>query len=615
MSIRRAFILVCILVVFSMGLMTAMLWQTSSRIAELGQQFSLAKGLTNDMLMLRRHEKDFLLRKQMKYVDKFEKRIAVMSNNLDDLSTRLSYAPELQQDLAQAKVKLNSYQQKFNALIQLDQQIGLDKNSGLRSQFNQAESSLQQTVANTGDSRAISKILKIILLENDFQNSYDLNTKTLLQESLKHTHSYMQQVNLTAAQSVKDFESSAQALAEALQMRGLDQNSGLRGELRSSIHEVESIFGGLYSDIESTINHALYNARIQGVSIASVLTLLIAGLLLWQTFRVLKKLQTANIKMADISHGGGDLTQHLELAGKDEVSELAHSVNDFIDTTAGLVREIKQKGESVEHSAHNSVELSKRSQTAIEEQRNNTLAVNQAVQELVSAVELIANSSNQVQQSVSNADQQMVEGSRIISETHQQMDKLTNNINRSSDLMQALSQSSTKIGNVISVIRDITEQTNLLALNAAIEAARAGDKGRGFAVVADEVRTLAQRTQSSTVEIETMIEALQQHVSESEVAMKSSLSLSEAMNSSIGAANQTMQTNKDAMDEIREMVIQIAGATEEQMYTVKGVEEATQRISSSAEQLLSDSCESCRNCECLEQDAHKMREDVSKFIV
>lgn len=615
MSIRRAFMLLSLLVVFAMSIMTWMLWHTSSRISELGQQYTTAKELTNDMLMLRRHEKDFLLRKKMKYIDKFEKRIELMRGNISSLSQQLSYAPELQADLNTALSLLNQYHQKLDALVALDKRIGLTKDKGLLGQFNKAEANLQQTVANTGDSQAISSILNLVLLENDFQSHFDLTAKSQLDENIQSAHRYMVQVNLSAAESVKSFESAAQALAEALQQRGLDQNSGLRGELRSSIHQVESLFGGLYGDLEIAITDALSASRLQGIVTAILLTLLIASILLWQTFRVLNRLKTANNKMSGISQGGGDLTQHLDLPGSDEVTDLAHSVNDFIDTTAGLVREIKEKGETVETSAHHSVELSKRSQLAIEEQRNNTLAVNQAVQELVAAVELIAHSSSEVQNSVSHADQEMEQGSLIMVKTHEKMAELKDNISRGGELMASLSRSSTEIGNVVGVIHDITEQTNLLALNAAIEAARAGEKGRGFAVVADEVRTLAQRTQSSTTEIEKMIESLQSSVAEFETAMRSSLDLSQEMNQSITSANDTIQSNKQAMDSIREMVIQIAGATEEQMYTVKGVEDATRNISVTAEQLLADSCECCQNCECLEDNAHQMREDVAKFIV
>lgn len=134
-------------------------------------------------------------------------------------------------------------------------------------------------------------------------------------------------------------------------------------------------------------------------------------------------------------------------------------------------------------------------------------------------------------------------------------------------------------------------------------------------MVADEVRTLAKRTQSSTVEIEKMIATLQQLVQRSESAMDISLNLSKQMHHSIDSAQTSMVENKKFTDDIRQMVMQIASATEEQMYTVKGVEEATSNISVSAEQLFIDSCDNCSNCESLERDAHKMREDVARFNV
>src|SRR5690606_14017615 len=103
------------------------------------------------------------------------------------------------------------------------------------------------------------------------------------------------------------------------------------------------------------------------------------------------------------------------------------------------------------------------------------------------------------------------------------------------------------IGSVMEVIRSIAEQTNLLALNAAIEAARAGDQGRGFAVVADEVRSLAQKTQHSTEEIESIIVQLQKAADEAHKSMEFS----------VGAVQETIQTSAKvgaALEDIRNNV-------------------------------------------------------------
>lgn len=598
-----------------MTTMGGMLWYASGAISDLSNQLVLSKQISNDMLMLRRHEKDFLLRKELKHVEKYNERLALMLAEINTLSNSLNYAPELQLKLVAAKQHLADYERSFQNLVAIDQHIGLNQNEGLRLVFNQTEKSLKENVIELGDSKAISNTVRLVLLENDFQSDLDISAKQEASSELKLVKVYFQEQQIDANSFLQPFERAAENLAEALKQRGLDENSGLRGELRTSIHNVEGEINQISGEIEGAIATSLVTTRKTGVMTATFITILIASLLLWQTYRIVKRLKIANDKMAEISHGDGDLTKHLEIDGKDEVTALAHRVNDFIDTTAGLVREIKHKGETVEHGAHHSVELTKRSQQAIEEQKNNTLAVKQAVSELVNAVELIAENAVSVQNSVNDADQNMEQGVSLMAQASNSMSELTGHINRNTTLMQQLSKSSNEIENVTSVIREITEQTNLLALNAAIEAARAGETGRGFAVVADEVRTLAKRTQTSTVEIEKMIRTLQQLVTESEEAMKTSLQLSEQMDNSIAAANHSMQENKVSMDTIRAMVMQIAGATEEQMYTVKGVEDATANISVSAEQLYVDSCENCRNCEELEHDAHQMRQDVAKFVV
>ncbi|MUK28479.1 methyl-accepting chemotaxis protein, partial [Aliivibrio fischeri] len=138
-------------------------------------------------------------------------------------------------------------------------------------------------------------------------------------------------------------------------------------------------------------------------------------------------------------------------------------------------------------------------------------------------------------------------------------------------VVNRLKEQSEQINNVIEVIRSVSEQTNLLALNAAIEAARAGESGRGFAVVADEVRLLAARTQSSTQEIQTIIEALQEQSGLANESMQTSLDMLELNKELTAKAGDALIGITESINAINDMNTQVATAAEEQSQVTQDI--------------------------------------------
>ena len=346
--------------------------------------------------------------------------------------------------------------------------------------------------------------------------------------------------------------------ATLVQMDLIDpQIADLANRLQQSLMDSMQQAG---SAADATVSHV--SRLLWGVVLAAVLfgVLVAYGV----AAALLRTLRQINLMLQDMAEGEGDLTKRLPVLGKDDLGQLAASFNTFVEKIRGTVAEVAQASRTLEDAGEDLQVSTQRAHQNVELQHQESAQVASAMTQMAASAQQMAQSATHGQQLSGDARRAADEGLSRVQGNRQAMHSLTDKVARLAEVIEALGVDSERIGSVLAVIRSIAEQTNLLALNAAIEAARAGDQGRGFAVVADEVRSLAQRTQVSTEEIQSIIQSLQNRSQSSMDMMGESRQAVDLASTSVEQASASLQRITAAVDAIDQNIQQMAEAAVEQ---------------------------------------------------
>ena len=307
--------------------------------------------------------------------------------------------------------------------------------------------------------------------------------------------------------------------------------------------------------------------------------IIMIAIVVWLTvLPFVKRITLLKNAMKDIAEGDGDLTQRIPPLKQDEIGQLVDEFNIFVDSIQQLVRQTITITKDVTSSSESAEKIGKDTIGIVEGQKREIDLVATAATELAQTSINIAENTNYSKKLVIGAEEKVALGSDVVNQATIGMQKLSNNVDNASQVVQQLKSGTQTIGDFVTVIRSIAEQTNLLALNAAIEAARAGEQGRGFAVVADEVRTLASRTQDSTTNIERIIDELQATAVNAVSVMESSCLEAE---SSVQLTHQVQQVLADIAEVIgqfQSQTFEIAQAVEQQANVAEEVSKNIENV-------------------------------------
>ncbi|PLT25802.1 methyl-accepting chemotaxis protein [Pseudoalteromonas sp. MelDa3] len=366
-------------------------------------------------------------------------------------------------------------------------------------------------------------------------------------------------------------------------------------------------FNALQTNAKAAINTGISSVVI----ITIVLIILIIAISIFTTRAMLKPLKKVNRDLARIA--SGDLSKRSHPRSKDEFGTLLNNINKLSEDLTQLIGAISSDAHELDRSAIKTSEKGQQMTVVAQQQLERSAQATSLAQNMLTNSQAVYEQADKTSSEITNASQFANDVNEIANKNSLSIETLLQRLDKAVGSTEELAQHTQLIEAIVETISSIAEQTNLLALNAAIEAARAGENGRGFAVVADEVRSLAARTQTSTSEINTMIQTLQQHTKTTQEHITDGQHQAKQCVKNSTELNKAVERIKSTLSSVNQMSEQIAHASHEQLTNSNDIQQIMAKVTEQATLNAKNATTLASESEDVNQLAHSLTSAVERF--
>ncbi|HEV2112328.1 MAG TPA: methyl-accepting chemotaxis protein [Gammaproteobacteria bacterium] len=579
-------------------------------------------------LEARRHEKDFLLRRDTSYVQQHDTAMARVYTQLDKLPGLNIADSEQQAEIASVRQSMQTYDASFKTVVEKAVQLGLDENTGIQGAFRDQVHAVEAEVTSVNNPNLMVSMLMMRRHEKDFLLRKKDDYVNQMGDEYTHWQKLIQTARMPAAVRASiDSHMDTYQKGFATLVAGVKAQDAAVETMRTAFHDAQPKIDAL-AKLRETLTEQITSAANYRMFVFTLLlgtVLVLIAALLFMAIRLLssgiaRSLHRLLDTIGKLARGDSAARVHLET--QDELGELGNAFDSMMDERVALQRKIEKENEQLNNSVLSllqavaqlsrrdltvkvpvsddvtgavadalnlmttetakvlrevsdisgevtsaSLKVKQQSDTAVAVAETGRQQVDQTALELASAARAmndIAALAQSCSVSADNAIRTAQSAVVAVNATVGGINNTRDTIRETEKRIKRLGERSQEISGAVNLINTIAERTHILALNASMHAASAGEAGRGFAVVAEEVQRLAESARQATAQISTLVNNIQVETSDTVNTMNDAISQVVQGSKLAEQAGEQMKLTQETTAELVKSVQTIASSSQVQ---------------------------------------------------